>query len=945
MKLKWPATLSHRIDQMVEEHSAEPALKDGLGNNFTYRQMGGRVNAIAAALIAAGAVAGSPIGVFQDPSADWICSMLAIFRVGATYIPLDLRNSIVRLISVVKAARPTILLTDRSTTSKIKLLGAGEVVEIVVSDIPASASTSPLSNRAELESLAIILFTSGTTGKPKGIKLTHDNLRAQCEGYSRFCDIPAKASVVLQQTIYSFDVSLDQIFAALADGGCLIVVPARGRGDPQAITELMVKEGVTYTVATPSEYEMWFRYARENLAQCKEWQAAFGGGEHLHRGLIQEFANLSLPGLRLFNNYGPTEVSLALTKGEVIYSDPDLEDHVPAGFIEPNYTVSIVDESLRPVPLGVAGEIVAGGPGIAAGYLALEEMTKEKFIPGDKIHPSAAKGAWYRTGDRGRLREDGALYVDGRIAGDSQVKIRGFRVELGEVEVVLLETAKGALSHAVVTERGTGEDRFLAAHVVFAPDFPQGRRQDLIERLEARLPLPPYMQPTVIVTLSNIPVTTNFKFDRKAVQALPLPEADLGETAFVTDIEKKLAELWQSMIPHDIRELTSETDFFDVGGNSIILVKLQTAVKRTLNSAPPLVDLMERSTLGGMAKIIKASSGANAIDWEVEISVPESLNGLISERSSGPVPRKDLTVILAGATGYLGRHLLPRLVAAPQVEKISCLVHDESLASTSLSPSPKVKFIYADLSQPNLGLSPTGFAALSEKADIVVNCAANRSFWDGYETLRPVNVNAVKELARLCLVNNASFHMLSSGAVQIYNGAAPPADGSDGYVASKWAAETFLRKTAMSLGLQVYLHRPLPTPPGRSGNASNVSPQAVLKELLHIVRTLGKRPDFSVVSGYLDVAPVNEVIDDMVASIASAGQEIGSVEVIAHTARLRVRVKDFADHVERDSGLKVLPAMSPLYWFRDAKMVGFGHFILSQHLVMSSKDGEFVARR
>lgn len=944
MKLEWPVTISHRIDQMIAEHGSEPALKDGLGVSLTYDQMGDRVNAIAAKLIAAGATAGSPIGVFQDPSADWMCSMLAIFRVGAVYVPLDLRNSIVRLISIVKEVRPTVLLSDSNTTAKTKLLNAGDAVEIVVSQISSSASTPALRNRAEAESIAIILFTSGTTGKPKGIKLTHNNIRAQMEGYSRFCDIPSKAAVVLQQTIYSFDVSLDQIFAALADGGCLIVVPAHKRGDPEAITELMVKEGVTYTAATPSEYEMWFRYAHDNLARCSKWRAAFGGGEHMHSGLIQEFANLNLPNLGLFNNYGPTEASLAITKGEINYNDPYLEDHVPAGLIEPNYTVAICDERLQPQPCGVLGEIVAGGPGIASGYLGLEEMTAEKFVSGEKIHASASTNAWYRTGDRGWLSEDGKLYVDGRILGDSQVKIRGFRVELGEIEVVLLETAKGALSHAVVTARGSGEDRFLAAHVVFTPDYPEDARRQMIKHLETRLPLPSYMQPSVIVALANIPVTSNFKFDRKAVQALPLPEADASEAAFINEIEKNLAELWQNIIPNAIRELTAETDFFDIGGNSILLVKLQTAVKRSLNSRPPLVDFMESSTLGGMAKVVKAYAGANAIDWKAETSIPQCLSPITKRKLPRTAARQPLVVILAGATGYLGCHLLRRLVESPQVREIRCLVQNESVARRALFPNAKTRFIEATLSESNLGLPSSTFTSLSTDADVVINCAAIRSFWDNYDALRPVNVDAVKELARFCIPNNAAFHMLSSGAVQVYEGTEPETDGSDGYVASKWAAETFLQNANKSLGLQIHLHRPLPTPSSETGKSAIVSPQAIRRDLLRIVRTLGKRPDFTKVSGHLDVAPVSEVVDRVVASVESTRPNDG-VEVIRHDAKLRVHIQDFANEVEQDAELRKLPVMNPLYWFRDAKLAGFGYFILSQQLIMSGENGELVTRR
>ncbi|KAJ8132306.1 hypothetical protein O1611_g1320 [Lasiodiplodia mahajangana] len=950
MRLEWPITVSHRIDQMIDKHSTQPALKDGLGNHLTYGQVKERINSIASALIDSGVTEGSPIGVFQNPSTDWICSMLAIFRVGATYLPLDLRNSMARIVSIVEAARPTVILTDHHTTAKFGQIGASDALQIVVSDVPTSTATPILPNQARPESCAVILFTSGTTGKPKGVILTHSNLRAQCEGYSRMVGLPSMVSVVLQQTIYNFDVSLDQIFAALADGGCLFVVPADKRGDPQAITQIMAEQGVTYTVATPSEYETWFRYAPENLAKCKSWGYAFGGGEHLHNGLIHEFASLAaqhIPGLRLFNNYGPTEASLAITKGEVKHSDPDLEPHVPAGWIIPNYTVAVVDEKLRPVPFESSGEIVTGGPGVASGYLGQSELTKEKFIPGDQIHPLVAKSAqtWYRTGDRGRLRQDGALYVDGRILGDSQVKIRGFRVELQEIEVVLIEAAKGALSHAIVTARGTGEDRFLAAHVVFAPDYAENRRQSMIHHLESKLPLPPYMQPTVIVPLASIPVTSNFKFDRKAIQALPLPDTK-GREENLADIEKKVAELWRDIIPHGIRELTPETNFFDVGGNSILLVKLKAAIKRELEASPLLIDLMNSSTLGGMARIVRASSGQRAIDWEAETSIPESMNGLVQKRSSRYAKAgKNLTVILTGATGYLGRHILARLIEIPEIGEVNCLVRRESLSDAAFSKiNPKVRFMPADLSQPRLGLSPTEFAALSEKVDIIMNCAANRSFWDGYEALRPVNFDAVKELAKLCIPNGASLHFISSGAVNIYDSSSPPTDGSDGYVASKWASEKFLHKVASSVGLQVHIHRPLSIASDEEASIRNISiKEEIQKELGLILRKLGKRPDFSTVSGYVDVTPVDRVVGNIVASMTTKEGE--GLKVTEHRGKLRLHIKDFADYIDMNSELKALPSMNPLFWFADAKKAEFAQLITSQHLVMHNKEGELVTRR
>jgi hybrid polyketide synthase/nonribosomal peptide synthetase ACE1 len=260
---------------MIDAHATQPALKDGLGTTLTYSQMKSRIKSISAVLVNNGATEGTTIGVFQDPSADWICSMLAIFRVGATYVPLGLRNSIARITSIVEAAKPAIILTGHNTTTQVAQIGAHDAVQVVVSDITTSFSLPNIPNRATPESQAIILFTSGTTEKPKGVMLTHANLRAQCEGYSRMVDLPSMVSVVLQQTIYNFDVSLDQIFSALADGGCLYVVPADKRGDPQAFTKIMGEQGVTYTVATPSEYETWFRYAPDTPSQMQIVELCF----------------------------------------------------------------------------------------------------------------------------------------------------------------------------------------------------------------------------------------------------------------------------------------------------------------------------------------------------------------------------------------------------------------------------------------------------------------------------------------------------------------------------------------------------------------------------------------------------------------------------------------------------------------------------------------------
>lgn len=657
-------------------------------------------------------------------------------------------------------------------------------------------------------------------------------------------------------------------------------------------------------------------------------------------------------------------------KGEVKYDDPELEDHNPAGFALPNYSVAILDRDLCPLPVGVAGEICVGGPGVSKGYLGLDEATRQQFVPGKAIHPSLADtGAWYRTGDRGRLRQDGAIYWLGRIAGDSQVKIRGFRIEVQEVEQALLKAANGTLSHAVVTMRGEAEKKFLAAHVVFDADFLHDKRQGVLEGLKSGLPLPTYMQPAVVVPIEDISLSNNFKIDRRAIQALPLPETDTCVETMPgsSDTQQRLAELWQKLIPQSIGQLTPDSNFFDVGGNSILLVNLQHLIQTHMSSRPRLFDLMRASTLEGMVKLIDACSDGRMIEWSAETAVPKSLL-----RQEGKVPVKPrnsepLSIILTGATGYLGRHLLAGLISSPQIALVHCLVRDESAtqASQLALSSPKVKLVRSDLSQPNLGLSPAAFRALAQRADVVVHCAANRSFFDSYQALRTVNTAAVKDIARLALIAGAALHVVSSGAAATkYASTKPPTDGSDGYLASKWAAEALLRNIASATGLRVHIHSPSPVvaPPAGADVDSKSAPEeeaqiaGAAQHMLGIARALGTRPEFSTVRGYVDLIPVEGMVGEMMPSItataapygvaADGSETAGALDVLEHRGRVRVHVKDFASAVEADEELRMLPTRDLLQWFGEAKRAaGFSYFMASHRLVMGSGVDRVVSSR
>lgn len=410
MQLQWPATVAHRIDQVIAQYPENVALRDGYGNKLTYAAMDGRVNSISSALRSQipeddrQAV----VGVFQMPSADWICCLLAIHRIGAIYLPLDLRNSIPRLKRNVEIARPVAILVDNETVgrvgevdvnglaiilnvsgfrffrSKVPFHAAFEekcTYEVAVMEVsptydllkrktltriraqiislPITSMNKKEETAAKHNSAAYIIFTSGSTGEPKGILVTHAGLRANLEGYHGAWNINAVAGVVLQQAAFSFDASLLMIFAALTTGGCLLVIPADARGDPIEVTRMMVDHEVTMTQATPSEYDMWFRFAGANLRRCTSWRAAWFGGERAAPGLLNGFREIckELPNLRVYTSYGPTETTISAMKGEANIWDPALQIPVP-GHLLPNYCAYIVDDDMKPLPTGVPGEYV-----------------------------------------------------------------------------------------------------------------------------------------------------------------------------------------------------------------------------------------------------------------------------------------------------------------------------------------------------------------------------------------------------------------------------------------------------------------------------------------------------------------------------------------------------------------------------------------------------------
>ncbi|KAF1957271.1 hypothetical protein CC80DRAFT_592570 [Byssothecium circinans] len=969
MSLEWPPTIAGKVDDIIISNANDIALKDAHGQTLTYQAMNERIEVIAASLKSHLPKSGGKqavVCVFQLPSIDIVCSILAIWRLGAIYVPLDLINGTARLQSIVRVTQPDVILTDlRTSRSVAEIDTTGKIATLSVSgDLRATVAyarpTRPIPNP---DSTAYIMFTSGSTGEPKGITIPHSGVRAYLEALHRTWDIPSKANVVLQQTGLGFDPSLFQTFAALCSGGTLIIVPAELRGDPVGIANLMVEHGVTLTHATPSEYDMWFRFAGQRLRQCKTWKAAWCSGEPSAPSLLDDFRALvdSVPGFHLMASYGATETSIAGVEDEADVRDPTVQVPVPARPL-PNYGCYIVDRDLKPQPIGVVGEVVFAGLGVAGTtYLRRPDLTQRAFLRDDLS--ATNESGWnrlYRTGDRGCLDEHGKITCYGRIHGDTQVKLRGFRIELTEVERVMMEEAAGLLRTAIVTLRGDDlRGKFIVAHVVFEStdhgtgDTPTKLIDGLMTKL--RLRLPSYMCPATIIAVDSMPLGSSGKTDRKKVQELPLSNLNSSsapQLADLTQTEQRLLRLWQSLLPPwgVVGEVNRDTDFFLSGGNSLLLVKLQELIKKEFNDAPRLSMLINAPELGPMASLLDAHM--EKVDWDAEIEVQ-----LASEpKLPRPRPKQDvdqgMTIALTGSTGSLGQRILQQLVSDPRVNKIICLVRivgERDLQDLFPFSSDKIQIAEADL--PSLPADDI----LSE-ADCILHCAADRNFWDGYHALRPINVDAAKALAHVSVRTGAALHVLSSGAVAVYQNddeaLSPRPSSKDGYLSTKWVTERYLKRVARQTGVPITAHRP--TQARCSEGEINTQREAgIADDMLSISKRLGYRPGFTDLSGTIDIARLQDVAAAITRSVTSQDRShTGAMAVIEYPGSERISIEGLASHynalLQHDENRTVmdLPMKSVLFWVGDAKRAGlFEWFFTAQDVTMQDENGNQVVTK
>lgn len=882
---------------MVSEYPRKVALKESNGKEYSYIQLQERIGALAVKLLDYGVHFGARVAVFLSPSADWVCSLFAILRIGATYIPLDRKVGLERLATIVSNAQPFAVIFDSTTTADLASLST-EARCVDITHLRLDTSTLP-PNMAVPDHSAMVMYTSGSTGVPKGISIRHSAYIRHLQAFCGTWDIKRAEETILHQSSYAWDMSVFQIFMSAYIGGTLVIANNLERGDPVAISHLIALQGVTITCATPTEYLTWLRHSETDL-RASRLKMAISGGEFIPSTLARELRSLGKADLKLVNAYGPAEITFCCSYANIAYMEADSSlEQLHCGLQTlPNYSITIIDDHMMPVPLGVPGEILVGGLGVAQGYLD-SDLTKEKFIPDHHATRYFKDNNWdtvHRTGDRGKLTREHGLILLGRISGDNQVKLNGIRINLEEIEHAILATSKGAISQAVVSSRNVDSSQgdselILIAFVVM--DKPSQSSAHLVQTLMKDLPLPSFMRPAAVVPVSSLPQNASGKMDRLAISRLTIPNTTSGSRSDVPlSLVDNLRDLWKEVIPHEIFSLysvDSNSDFFHVGGSSLSLVSLQSLIAKNFEVSVPLHQLFEASTLRGMAqRLHKLSSGSSpSIDWEAEVQ--DIVNSVSYQPSTTGtsllVPEGTKTVILTGATGFIGREILRRLVGSDSVRMVYCVAVRKPRESLPvLFKDPKVQIYQGDLGLPRLGLSTADASMIFGCADLVIHNGADVSFMKTYQSLKLTNIASTVELIKLSIPRRVKFHFVSSASVtrltslEKFGQASvasypPPSSFDDGYTAMKWVSEVFLERISRKLNLSVYIHRPSSV---TGDGAPDLDLMANVLKYCQITRMM---PELGSWSGAFDLISVENVGSQIVETALGSTQSYADVQL------------------------------------------------------------------
>jgi len=732
--------------QAARTPDAPAVFFDGI--TLSYRELDEKTDRIAAHLHSMGLKGEDVVSILIGRNSYMVTASLGALKAGCAYQPLDPSYPQERLNFMIKDAGAKVLIADEELVSLITEFRGPVLTTEALNSLPEG----PIPSGPFPESLFILLYTSGSTGTPKGCMLEHRNLTHFCNWYRKYYDLKPGDKVAAYAS-YGFDANMMDLYPALTTGACVYIVPEETRHDMSLLDAFLTGNGITHSFMTT---QVGVMYAR-NFPDNPTLKHLSVGGEKL--------VSINPPSYHFHNGYGPTECTIFST----IFPVKEKEPNIPIGGPLDGVRLYVVDRTLRRLPVGAAGELLICGDGVGRGYLNRPDKTAECFLES----PFEAGIRAYRSGDVVRYRPDGNIEFVGRK--DGQVKIRGFRVELKGVEAVIRDIP-GVKDATVQAFESPSGGKFLAAYVVADGTFDSKAAGDFIRQRK-----PPYMVPASFMQLDRIPLNVNNKVDLKALPS-PTPSITDDYVAPKEGTETVLCEIFAEVLGAD--RVGALDNFFDLGGTSLMVTNvLVNAEKRGLRFA--YADVFAHPTVRSLATLLSGEDENVAMeDTDVAHFDYSAIHALLARNTlenalSGKKQPVEGQILLTGANGFLGIHMLRELVENTGKESIIwCLLRRKGAISPTRRLTEMLVYYFEKNYRPLIGhkirlvegdiTDEKVFDSLRDSGiafSMVINCAANVKHFSKGTDIEDINYGGVKNLVAFCESCGARLVQVSTESV------------------------------------------------------------------------------------------------------------------------------------------------------------------------------------
>ena len=825
-------------------------------NRYTYREVDVISERIAAYVASKGLGTEDVVSVLI-PRCEWMAiASLGVLKAGCAYQPLDPSYPAERLNFMMKDADAKLLIADASLRDIVNEY-EGDV--LLIDDIANLPETEPLNVNVKPNDLFILLYTSGSTGVPKGCQLEHRNLVAFCDWYQRYYGLDAECHVAAYAS-YGFDACMMDLYPALTCGACVYIIGEDIRLNLPDLNNYFNDNNITHSFITT---QVGYQFAT-NVDNHSLRHFAVGG---------EKLSALNPPSnYKMHNGYGPTECTIFTTN----YWVKDYELDIPIGKPLDNLRLYIVDKSFNRLPLGAAGELWVSGPQVSRGYLNRPEKTAEVFIA-NPFDDDPKHSRIYRTGDIVRYLPDGNIQFVGRR--DGQVKIRGFRIELKEVEAVIRQYPgiNDATVQAFDYENG---GKYIAAYIVSDSQVDIKQLNDFIGQQK-----PSYMIPAATMQIDSIPLNQNQKVNRKALPAPVIQASDRKYVEPANDIERLFCKIFADILSLD--KVGALDNFFDLGGTSLMVTRVIIEADKNSHHIA-YGDLFSHPSPRQLSNFLTGAPDTSAASDDADYDY-SAINELLERNTLDNFmngARQSIgNVLLTGSTGYLGIHVLKELIDRDDVEVIYCLVRAADMEKAEHRLKGLLFYYYGTAFKELFGNKlrvvlgdVTQDIVVDGHVDTVFNCAAMVKHFSKTTEIEDVNIGGAEHCIKFCLDNNANLvHVSTYSTAGLSVNGYPGKDAvlteqklyygqfmDNQYVHSKFIAERLVLEAVATKALKAKIARLGNLAPRSTDGEFQINFQTnSAMGRLRVFKMLGCYP-YEMADEPMEFSPINEVAHSIV---------------------------------------------------------------------------------